>query len=150
MTLSEFHSKPLTTKADGAAAVKDASFDEICNYIADGPDTKAGTLLAGLWVSRAVFTKEQITTAVVCALFPRNGWMRRTTSISAMKLAKAIGCERELQDVVQKRRSSIREHDCNEVVLGLSDNDDVAGWMPLLPVLFEMNENNDVRTQLVK
>jgi hypothetical protein len=150
MLLAEFHSKPLTTKADGAAVVTHVPFDEVCAYIADGSDTKVANLLAGLWVSRAVFTKEQMLNAAVCALFPDKGYMRRTTSSSAMMLAKAIGCERELQKIITERWVSIRERECNEVVLGLSGNKDVAGWMPVLPVLFDLNKNNDVRTQLVR
>jgi len=130
--------------------VKESSFDEICSYIANGDDHRISTLLAGLWSSRTAFTQEQLIRAAVCALFPDKAYMRRTTSSSAMMLAKAIGCERELQRIIKERWISITERGCNEVVLALSDNKDVVGWMPVLSALFELNENNDVRTQLVR
>jgi hypothetical protein len=150
MTLAEFDAEPLTTNADGAIVVKEVPFDEVCTYILDGTDSKTSHLLAGLWLSREVFTKEQMFKAVLCALFPRRGYMRWAASTYAMRLAKAAGCERELQVVVQERWSSITERESNGIVLGLSSEDDNAGWMPALPVLFELNKSNDIRTQLVR
>lgn len=150
MTLAEYQSKPLTTKTDGAAVVTHVPFDEVCTYIADGSDTKVADLLAGFWISRTAFTKEQMLNAAVRALFPDKGYMRRTTSSSAMMLAKAIGCERELQRMITERWVSIRERECNEIVLGLSDTKDFSEWAPTLSVLFDLNKDNDIRTELVR
>lgn len=150
MTLAEFHSKPLATKADAVATIKDSTFDEVCAYIADGDDSRVSTLLAGLWASQGAVTKEQMLKAAVCALFPNKGYMRRTTSSSGVMLAKAAGCQHELQRIVKERWVSMSERGCNELVLALSDTKDLAGWMPLLSVLFGLNTSNDIRTQLVR
>ena len=150
MTLAEFHSKPLATKADAAAMVTHVPFDKLCAYVADADDSRVSTLLAGLWEQRAAFTREQIVKAAVCALFPAKGYMRRTTSSSALMLAKAIGCEQELQRIIRERWGSIRARECNEVVLGLSDTKDVSSWIPTLWNLFESNNDHDVKTELVR
>ena len=83
--------------------VKSTSVDDICAYIEDGDDDRVSTLLAGLWEARAIFSEEQMVRAAVCALFPRRGYMRRTTSSSGIMLAKAVGCERELQAIIKER-----------------------------------------------
>ena len=150
MTLAEFDSKPLTTNADAVAAIKDSTFDALRSYIADGEESRVTKLLNGLWLSRPAFTKEQMLEAAVDALFPRKGYMRCAASVTAMKLAKASGSEPGLQRIVQERWCSLNERGCNEVVLGLSGYDDVDGWLPVLPSLFESNKSNDVRTALVR
>jgi len=67
-----------------------------------------------------------------------------------MMLAKAAGCEEELQRIIVERWGSIGERNSTDVVLGLSDTKDVAGWMPVISALFELNKNNDIRTQVVR
>lgn len=150
MTLDEFHSKPLVSKTDGTAVVTHASFGDVCAYIADGPDTKVACLLAGLWAARGNFTKDQICKAAICGIFPNKGYMRRTTSSSALMLAKAAGCQHDLQEFIVKRWPVIEERECTELVLGLSDSTDLAEWMPVIATLFELNSSGDVRTQLVR
>jgi hypothetical protein len=150
MTLQEFDLKPLVTDGDAVSAIKASTFDELCSYIADRSDTKVKTLLHGIWLSREAFTKEQMLQTVTLALFPGKGWMRCATTATAMKLAKASSCESDLRRFVQDRWISINERNCNEFLLGLSGYDDVDGWMPSLPVLFELNKNSDVRAGLVR
>jgi hypothetical protein len=150
MTLSEFTSKPLTTDVDALAVIKSSEFEEVCAYISDGEDSNVVKLLNGLWMSRHAFTEQQMLEAAVCAVFPRNGYMRCAASVTAIKLAKACGSESELQRIVQNRWSSIDERGCNEVILGISGYDEPAAWLALLPVLFELNKNSDVRTGLIR
>ena len=150
MTLDEFSSKPLTTNADAAAALRVSAFAAICSHIGQGEDSKVMQLLNALWLCRPLFSKEQTLEALVRALFPEKGCMRWAASVTAMRLAKAMGCEEDLQRIVQERWSSIDAGGCTEIALGLSGNKDVAGWMPVLPVLFELNRDYGVRTQLVR
>jgi hypothetical protein len=150
MTLTDFQSKHITTKDDAVSVVSDVLFDEICVYISDESDAKVACLLEGIWLSRNNLSKEQILQSAICTLFPRKGYMRRASSISALMLVQAAGCERELREHVKKRWISISERDCNELALGLSDTKDIAGWIPIISDLFDLNTNNDVRTVLVK
>ena len=150
MTLQEFDSKPLVTDGDAVAAIKASSFDELCSYIADRSDSKVKTLLHGIWMSREDFTREQMLQTITVALSPGKGWMRCATTATAMKLAKASSCEGDLRRLVQDRWNSANERNCNEFLVELSGYDDVAGWTPLLPVLFELNKSNDVRAGLLR
>ena len=150
MTLADFDLKSITTKADGAEVVKDGLFDNVCIYISDGPDTKVANLLAGIWLSREVVSKEQMFKAIVCALFPQKGYMRRVASVSALLLASAIGCQQELEKIIKERWVSTSERDCNEVLLALSDTKDLSKWIPVISDLFDLNADNDVKAGLIK
>src|SRR5437773_8734823 len=144
MNFKEFAAKPLTSNEDALAAIKESAFEEVCTYICDGDDSRVMRLLNALWISRQSFTREQILEAIVRALFPGNGYMRCAASATAIGLAKAAGCEADLQRIVQDRWPTIDERGCNELVLGLSSCADPAAWFPVLPLLFESNDSNEV------
>jgi hypothetical protein len=151
MTLNEYHRKPIATKSDGIALLREAPFKDVLQYIEDGPDTKVSTILAALWASRTVFTNQQIVDAATAALFPKRGYMRRTTSSSAIMLAKAVACQHELQIVIKNRWPKLTDvRQCNEFVLALSDTKDISDWIPFVRDLFVLNPIPDVRSGLLK
>lgn len=150
MNLAQFLSKAVTNKPHNDVVVSQAPFAEICAFISDGVDSEVANLIAGLWKAKPAFTEEQILQAIACALFPGKGYMRCATSSSAFMLAKAAGCQTALQKAIKEQWGSITERGCNEVVLGLSYNKDFAEWHPVLVSLFALNEDNDIRTQVVR
>jgi hypothetical protein len=145
MTLSEFDSKPLLTDEDTVAVIRDNSFDDICAYVENGEDIRVTELLRGMWFSRDTLSGDQLLKAIILALFPRSAWMRWSAAAMALRLARATECE----GIVRQRWSSLSPPDCHEFLLGLCGDVDLASWIYELPVLFELNPNNDVRAQIV-
>jgi hypothetical protein len=150
MTLSEFAEKPVLAEDDAEAVLRDTPFDDICAYIENGPDVRVSELLKGLWATRSRLSQDEILRAVVCALFPPSAWMRFGSAVVAVRLAKATGYERQLQDIIRSRWSSMDARGCHELVLGLSGDIDGAGWLGFLSLLFEENPDVAVRAQILK
>lgn len=150
MTVSEFDTKAILHEEDAVAVLKDCSFIDIRDYVARGPDIRVAELLKGIFVARDVLTRDQLFEVICFALFPHGAWMRFGTAVLAIRLARTVGCESELRNYIQHRWASIDQKACHEFILGLSGDVDVASWLPFLRALFDINENDDVRAQLVK
>jgi len=150
MTIDDFNSKDLVSEEDAATTIRDNPFDTICSYIEEGLDMRVAALLGGFRLCTDNLDRDQVLRALQHALLPALAFMRWSTAAEAIRLAKVFQVEDDLKRIIRQRWPTITPASCHEFLLGLAGKIDVDTWLPELRILFELNDDNDVRTKIIK